>query len=119
MAEPMKKPDSGGTQERGYIFPKKSSAAAPAIGGAFFRAGVIALHPVSGLLVGGVAGYFLWKHFDAAWMFWGLLLLGFAAGCLNARRDFKAMMRDGVDGNTARHDRERNGNNSAQKPPGR
>ena len=56
------------------------------------RAGVIGLHPLSGLLVGGAAGYFLWKHFDAPWIFWTLLPIGFAAGCLNAYREIHALL---------------------------
>lgn len=92
----MDKPEhSGGAQGgKSHIFPKQTGDAAR-MGGSFFRAGVIGLHPVSGLVVGGVGGYFLWKRFDAAWCFWGLLFIGFIAGCLNAYRDVRAMLREG------------------------
>ena len=82
-------------ERKGYIFPKSGSGSRVAsFGGAIGRAGVIGLHPISGLLVGGAAGYFLWKKFDASWLFWILLLLGFIAGCLNAYREVRAYIRD-------------------------
>lgn len=80
---------------KGYIFPQTDKTArAASFGGALGRAGVIGLHPLSGLLVGGGAGYALWKKFDVAWIFWILLLLGFVAGCLNARREARAYLRE-------------------------
>ncbi|MCC8193642.1 MAG: AtpZ/AtpI family protein [Deltaproteobacteria bacterium] len=80
---------------KGYIFPRTGlHTRAATFGGALGRAGIIGLHPVSGLLVGGAAGYFLWKKFDAAWIFWVLLLLGFIAGCLNAYREARAYLRE-------------------------
>lgn len=78
----------------GYIFPKKTESRASFLGKSASRAGIIGLHPLSGLVVGGLAGYFLWKKFDASWLFWGMLLIGFIAGCRNAYRDFRAMMRE-------------------------
>ena len=93
----MEKPEAkNGTGEgKGYIFPKANHGSRVAsFGSAIGRAGVIGLHPLSGILVGGCAGYFLWKHFDAAWIFWILLLLGFIAGCLNAYREAKALLRE-------------------------
>ena len=92
----MKKTEEPGGAEKGYIFPqqKGSSARVASFGSALGRAGVIGLHPVSGLLVGGAAGYFLWRKFDAAWIFWILLLLGFIAGCLNAYREIRAYLRE-------------------------
>lgn len=92
----MKKTERTATDAgKSYIFPEKSGAThVAAFGGALGRAGIIALHPISGLLVGGVAGYLLWKKFDAAWIFWILLLLGFTAGCLNAYREARAFLRE-------------------------
>lgn len=88
----MKKTDKADTN--GYIFPKKTESRASFLGKSASRAGIIGLHPLSGLVVGGLAGYFLWKKFDAAWLFWGMLVIGFIAGCRNAYRDFRAMMRE-------------------------
>ena len=76
------------------IFPRKSASGAPHLGGAVIRAGAVGLHPLSGLIVGGGAGYFLWKQYDAAWCFWVLLLLGLVAGCRNAYRDVQRMLRE-------------------------
>ena len=98
----MEQPGQGG---KSHIFPKGTTGRTR-LGGSFFRAGVIGLHPLSGALVGGAAGYFLWKQFDAPWCFWILLLVGFAAGCLNAFRDIRAMMR------------EEDTDHAAKKPPG-
>lgn len=88
----MEKPEHPGGG-KSHIFPKQTGPASRT-SGSFFRAGVIGLHPVSGLVVGGASGYFLWKEFDAAWCFWGLLCIGFIAGCLNAYRDINAMLRE-------------------------
>lgn len=68
-------------------------------GGAFTRAvgrsGVIALHPVAGLLVGGGLGMYLQREYGlGSWVFWTLLLLGTFAGCRNAWRDYRAMLRE-------------------------
>ncbi len=93
----MKKSEGTGNTNagKGYIFPKAGRAArAASFSGALGRAGLIGLHPISGLLVGGGAGYILWKKFDAAWIFWILLLAGFIAGCLNARREALAYLRE-------------------------
>ncbi|CAK7068806.1 MAG: hypothetical protein DELT_01781 [Desulfovibrio sp.] len=88
----MTKPDK--TEKKGYIFPKKTESRAAFFGKSVSRAGIIGLHPLSGLLVGGVAGYFLWKYFAAPWIFWCMLAFGFIAGCRNAYRDFRAMQRE-------------------------
>lgn len=93
----MKKPEEADTPDagKGYIFPKAGRAArAASFSSVLGRAGIIGLHPISGILVGGGAGYFLWKKFDAAWIFWILLLLGFVAGCLNAWREARAYLRE-------------------------
>ena len=76
------------------IFPKKPSRERPLLSGPIARASVIGLHLVSGLLVGGTMGYFLWKWFDAAWCFWLFLGFGFAAGILNTYRDVQRLLRD-------------------------
>ncbi len=89
----MEKPD-GGKAEKEYIFPKRGTSKTALFGSAIGRAGVIGLHPLSGILVGGCAGYFLRREFDAPWIFWTLLLLGFIAGCRNAYRETKALLRD-------------------------
>lgn len=102
MDEPHSPPGAPG--EKSHIFPKKPVQSSR-LGGSFFRAGVIGLHPVSGLVVGGAAGYFLWKRFDLAWCFWGLLCIGFIAGCRNAYRDIRLMMR------------EQEAEDAAKKPP--
>ncbi|GHV53247.1 hypothetical protein FACS1894206_03560 [Deltaproteobacteria bacterium] len=78
---------------KSHIFTPKI-AKKPGLGGVFLRAGVIGLHPVAGLLVGGACGYFLWKQFDAAWCFWVFLLIGFIAGWMNAYGDIRVMMRE-------------------------
>lgn len=88
----MKKTNKADTS--GYIFPKKTESRASFLGKSASRAGIIGLHPLSGLVVGGLAGYFLWKKFDASWLFWCMLGIGFIAGCRNAYRDFRAMMRE-------------------------
>jgi F0F1-type ATP synthase assembly protein I len=93
----MKKSEEAGgaSAGKGYIFPREDSISrAASFGGALGRAGVIGLHPVSGLLVGGIAGHVLWKEFDASWIFWTLLPLGFVAGCLNAYREARAYIRE-------------------------
>lgn len=87
-----KQPDDA-RRGKSFIFPQKKTQS-PLLGGSVFRAGVIGLHPIAGLLVGGGGGYFLWKRFDAPWCFWILLGVGFAAGCLNAYRDVRAMLED-------------------------
>ena len=74
------------------IFPKKRDSTSPQLGNAVFRAGVIGLHPLSGLLVGGGIGYVLWHHFDTPWCFWLFLFLGFVAGCRNAYSDIKRIL---------------------------
>ncbi|MDR3073931.1 MAG: AtpZ/AtpI family protein [Deltaproteobacteria bacterium] len=98
--EQPEQPHSG----KSHIFPGRTSGppGRAKLGGAFFRAGVIGLHPVSGLVVGGAAGYFLWKKLDAPWCFWTLLLVGFVAGCLNAYRDIRHMMREEDGGHAAK-----------------
>lgn len=94
MRSPMKQPQKAGNQGKKYIFPKNRPANAPSFAAAIGRAGVIGLHPLSGLLVGGLAGYFLRERFEAPWLFWVLLLAGFIAGCRNAYRDAKALVRE-------------------------
>lgn len=92
----MNTPEDGRKADtrKGYIFPKTRASHAATFGGAIGRAGVIGLHPLSGILVGGAAGYFLWKRFDAQWLFWILLLLGFIAGCRNAYREMRSYLRE-------------------------
>ena len=92
----MNTPDDGRKtgSRKGHIFPEKRASHAATFGGALGRAGVIGLHPLSGILVGGAAGYFLWKRFDAQWIFWLLLLLGFIAGCRNAYREMRSYLRE-------------------------
>jgi len=91
----MKKLEKTTTEPKGYIFPKAGvHARAATLGNSLGRAGIIGLHPLSGLLVGGAIGYFLWKKFDASWAFWVFLLFGFAAGCLNAYREARALLRE-------------------------
>ena len=96
MGKPKESPDETHrqTEGKGYIFPKKSGARFATFSGSLGRAGVIGLHPLSGLLVGGAAGYFLRGYFDAGWIFWVLLLLGFIAGCRNAYRETRALLRE-------------------------
>ena len=96
----------------GYIFPGKRAAGAGSFASSLGRAGVIGLHPVAGILVGGVLGRFLWKQFDVPWIFWILLFLGFVAGCMNAWRDMRVYLReqDGLEGNGTR------GENNAGEP---
>ena len=84
----------GRAEGKGYIFPKKSGSRFATFSGSLGRAGVIGLHPLSGLLVGGAAGYFLREYFGAGWIFWVLLLLGFIAGCRNAYREARALLRE-------------------------
>lgn len=84
----------GRTEGKGYIFPERSGSRFAMFGGSVGRAGLIGLHPLSGLLVGGAAGYFLREYFDAGWIFWVLLLLGFIAGCRNAYREARALLRE-------------------------
>ena len=85
---------------KSHIFPRRTAAPARR-GGSFLRGGVIGLHPIAGLLVGGALGHFLWKQFAAPWCFWVLLLVGFIAGCLNAWRDIRAMLREKDAGHAA------------------
>lgn len=94
MRRLMKQPQEAGDKGKKYIFPKNRPANAPSFAAAIGRAGVIGLHPLSGLLVGGLAGYFLRERFGAPWLFWVLLLAGFIAGCRNAYRDAKALVRE-------------------------
>lgn len=84
----------GRTEGKGYIFPEKSGSRFATFNGSLGRAGVIGLHPLSGMLVGGAAGYFLRGYFGAGWIFWVLLLAGFIAGCRNAYREARALLRE-------------------------
>jgi len=91
----MEKPEKTDTTPKGYIFPKAGLHTRTAtLGSSLGRASVVGLHPLSGLLVGGVVGYFLWKQFDAPWIFWTFLPLGFAAGCRNAYREIRTLLRE-------------------------
>lgn len=96
----MKKTDK--TDSAGCIFPKKTYSRASFLGKSASRAGLIGLHPISGLVVGGIAGYFLWRKFDAPWFFWSLLAIGFIAGCRNAYRDFCLMRHEEETDNAAK-----------------
>lgn len=96
-------PSDKADEKKSFIFPSKNAGQSPFLRGSVFRAGIIGLHPVAGAFVGGGAGYFLWKKFDAPWCFWFLLLIGFMGGCLNAYRDLRAMMREEEAGNAGKN----------------
>lgn len=108
----MVKPDtgpgsgSGGGQNGSYIFPKRTSGS-PLLGSGFSKAAVIGLHPLGGMLVGGGIGYWLRYEFGVAWGFPVFLLVGLFAGCLNAYRDARLLLR------------EEETNHDAKKPPRR
>ena len=58
-------------------------------------AGIIGLHMVSGVLVGGAAGYFLDRWLDTSpWLLLVFLLLGVVAGFLNVYRDTQRLLRE-------------------------
>lgn len=94
MRDSMKQPEDSKDDGKKYIFPKNRSGNASSFSSAIGRAGVIGLHPLSGLLVGGLAGHLLRAYFSAPWLFWVFLLIGFIAGCRNAYRDAKALTRE-------------------------
>ena len=97
-----------------YIFPEKRASRTATFSGALGRASVVGLHPLSGILVGGGSGYFLWKHFDAQWIFWILLLMGFVAGCRNAYREMRSYLREQDETETNEFGAE--SENAAKKP---
>lgn len=103
----MKKTHSQDTKDsgKGHIFPSREKGRLAELSGPYFRAGVIGLHPLSGILVGSTLGYILWKRFDAQWLFPVCLIAGLAGGCLTAFRDIRAMTR------------EQDAENAGKKPP--
>jgi len=74
------------------IFPEPPKTGATL--GPIARARVIGLHLASGMLVGGVMGYFLdaWLH-TRCWL-WILLAFGLAAGIRNMYRDTQKLLRE-------------------------
>lgn len=80
-------------QEKSRIFPEGKQSALPVLPGGYFQAGVIALHPASGLLAGAALGWLLRQYAGIGWAFPLCLLFGLGIGCLNAYRDIKAMLR--------------------------
>lgn len=89
----MKHP-RGSEKGKGHIFPSRKRGRLAELSGPYFRAGVIGLHPLSGLLVGAALGYFLWKRFDAQWLFPAALIAGLIGGCVTTLRDIRAMRRE-------------------------
>lgn len=91
----MTKPQNGsGDKKTGsHIFPEKPSGA-PLLGKGLSRAAIIGLHPLGGMLVGGGIGYWLRLEYGFGWSFPALLLIGLAAGCLNAYRDARSLLRE-------------------------
>ena len=96
-----KKPEKSGVPEEGksFIFPSTASRGRGRFSGIYSsatgRAGIIALHPIAGLLVGGGLGAYLERTFETGnWIFWLFLILGFIAGYRNAAREYRAMLRE-------------------------
>ena len=91
MTRPQHGP--GDTKTGSHIFPKKPTGA-PLLGKGISKAAVIGLHPLGGMLVGGGIGYWLRAEFGFAWGFPVLLVIGLIAGCLNAYRDARSLLRE-------------------------
>ena len=82
------------TEAESYIFPKKPSGA-PLLSRGLSKASVIGLHPLGGMLVGAGIGYWLRQEYGFGWSFPALLLTGLVAGCVNAYRDARSLLREG------------------------
>lgn len=69
------------------------------------RASVMGLHMVSGIIVGGLLGYWLDRTFDASpWFLLGGIVFGIGAGFRNLWLDAKILLRHGENTSERRKD---------------